>query len=178
VDFVNNILVGGLAEVVIVSLGSLLNEVDPAQVKKFDKSPMIEISMDLQASRVVFQPNLLTSKSKKNKKKDGSVRGILDGWINSFFKPSTIVKRLDGSGTFTKELQNGMHVRAYINRINKAFNALVEDCNKFKASYKDYSHLWEKDMQTTFDEFLVGATTETTDAVLLVVNLPEASKYL
>merc|ERR1712072_225417 len=51
VDFVNNIVVGGLAQVVIVSLASLLNEVDPVQVKKYDKSPMIEISMDLQASR-------------------------------------------------------------------------------------------------------------------------------
>ena len=84
VDFVNNIVVGGLAQVVIVSLASLLNEVDPVQVKKYDKSPMIEISMDLQASRVVFQPTLLTSATKKNKKKDNSVRGILDGWIDTY----------------------------------------------------------------------------------------------
>ena len=58
---------------------------------------MIEINMDLQASRVVFQPTLLSSL--KPKKKDDSVRGILDSWIESFFKPTTIVKRLDGAGT-------------------------------------------------------------------------------
>ena len=64
-----------------------------------------------------------------------------------------------------------MHVRAYINKINKAFNMLVEDCNKFKESYKDYAHLWEKDMQATFDEFLESATTETTETGLKLYNL-------
>ena len=169
VDFVNNIVVSGLSKVVVVSLQALLEEVDPARIKKLDKSPMIEIAMDLQADRVVFTPNLFSDESKKSKKV--SVRNIVDGWVDSFYKPGTIVRRLDGAGTFTKELKEGMHVRAYTNKINKAFSVVVRECEEFQQTYNEFSHLWLEDMQATFDAFLVGATTETTASGLKLYNI-------
>ena len=54
VDFVNNIVVDGLAKVVIASLNFVVEQTDPEILKKKDRVPMLEIELDLKASRVVF----------------------------------------------------------------------------------------------------------------------------
>ena len=58
VDFINNIVVGGLVQVVIVSLEYLEQQVDPLNILKQNLGPMVEIELDLVGSRVMFQPDL------------------------------------------------------------------------------------------------------------------------
>ena len=106
VDFVNNIVVDGLAKVVIASLNFVVEQTDPEILKKKDRVPMLEIELDLKASRVVFSPDI-----DRTEKKTG-LRDIVDSWVDDFYGLALLFKRIDtNGGTYIKELQNNMSIK-------------------------------------------------------------------
>jgi len=58
VDFVNNVVVDGLARCVCSSLNFLLDQIDPECIKKAGLLPMLEIKMELVDVDVVFSPEI------------------------------------------------------------------------------------------------------------------------
>ena len=172
VDFVNNIVVDGLAKVVIASLNFVIEQTDPEILKRKDRVPMLEIELDLKASKVVFSPDT-GSTEKKN-----GLRDIVDSWINNFYHIALLFKRVDtNGGTYIKELQNNMSIQSQIANINDILTVSNESCATFQNKYEDYSYLFDVDLTKTFLKFLeevgdpatgepIGSTSENLKAAI------------
>ena len=91
VDFVNNIVVDGLASVVLYSLDFVIQNTDSSLIKSKGRVPILEIQLDLKASKVVFSPDL------GNSEKKNGLRDIVNSWIEDFYLTATLFKRLDTS---------------------------------------------------------------------------------
>ncbi len=106
VDFVNNVVVDGLSQIVQTSLGYLYDQIDPINISGMDLKPMVEVKLDLVSVRgdndmrydeVQFLPDLLESDGK-------GVRDLINNWIGSFLNVATLFKRLDNEGTYLREM--------------------------------------------------------------------------
>jgi dynein heavy chain len=91
VDFVNNMVLDGLARVVVVSLEFLHGQIAPGAAGQ-EKVPMMEISLDLCGDDVMFIPDLFETTQKNG------VRDIVNGWIRDFFQVCSLFKRVDTGG--------------------------------------------------------------------------------
>ena len=158
VDFVNNIVVDGLAGVVYTSLEYLHDQLDPDAIARDDKMPIIEVKLDLVSVRhqdtrvdeVRFIPELLPANGK-------GVRDLVDGWLGSFFNVASLFKRLDNEGTYLREMQMDMNVMMLLSRINETLQDNAERCFKVRADYEAYEYLWSTDMKLFFAEFKADA---------------------
>ena len=159
VDFVNNTVVEGLARVVSLSLAFLSDQIDPEEIRRRDKMPMLEIDLTLLDTEVMFSPDLF-----ETAKRDG-VRDVVNGWIDSFFNTSTIFKRLDtNNGTYLKELRNNMTICAQLARIMEFAEGSEAEMIAFRQQYESYSYLWTTDLQKYFADFVADATLSTSDS--------------
>ncbi|KDO31249.1 hypothetical protein SPRG_03866 [Saprolegnia parasitica CBS 223.65] len=174
VDYVNNIVVGGVAKVICSSLEFLAKQLEPNQtptapiVKEDEKKgskegkdskdnaasrlPMLEIKLDLISNRVQFNPCLTENNGK-------GLRDTIQMWINSFFNVATAVKRLDsdGGGTYLKEMHSDMNICMQLAIISEYLTENENQLNTFKKKYDNYAYLWESSMDDVFAAFLEGA---------------------
>lgn len=154
VDFVNNVVVDGLAGVVTKSLEYLYDQVDPATIAKEDKMPMIEVKLDLVSVRVDegrqdevrFIPDLQSSNGK-------GVRDLVNSWTGSFLNVATQFKRLDNEGTYLREMHSDHGVMMLLAVINETLEKNEEACLAVKAQYETYSYLWLTDLNVFFENF-------------------------
>ena len=152
VDFFNNIVVAGLADVVTVSLTFLNQQFDPEVIVKEDKMPLLEIELELYDKDVAFVPNV----GEGTKGKEG-IRDIVDGWINSFYHVGTLFKRLDGNdGSYMKELQEHPSIQMYLATINENLMQNEAKCAELRSTYVHYEYLWTTDLNKLFNEFLLS----------------------
>lgn len=157
VDFVNNIVVQGLAECVSTSLEYLYDSINPEVISKQEMYPMIEIKLDLVSVRlddeearqemVQFIPDLQVREDGKG------IRDLVNGWIGSFLNVSTLFKRLDNEGTYLREMHTDQGVCMMLAIISETLLSNEEQCLALKAEYESYSYLWETDMETAFEAF-------------------------
>jgi dynein heavy chain len=159
VDFVNNVVVDGLAKVVYNSLDYLFEQIDPATIAKEDKMPMIEVKLDLVSVRtgdeerhdeVRFIPDLKESGGK-------GVRDLVNSWIGSFFNVATLFKRLDNEGTYLREIHSDHNVKMLLAIINETLEKNEEACFAVRTKYEQFSYLWLTDLDQFFLEFLADA---------------------
>lgn len=173
VDYVNNIVVNGVARVICSSLEFLAKQLDPnggnasaaaaivtgtegaggkALAAKGDRLPMLEIKLDLIANRVQFNPSIGENNGK-------GLRDTIQMWINSFFNVATAVKRLDsdGGGTYLKEMHSDMNICMNLATISEYLQENEDMLAKFKKKYDSFAYLWESDMNASFQEFLLTA---------------------
>ena len=154
VDFVNNIVVDGLAKVVRNSLEFLLDQIDPGVIAKEDKMPMIEVKLDLVSVRiddkrrdeVRFIPDLQESGGK-------GVRDLVNGWVGSFFNVATLFKRLDNDGTYLREIHGDYDVMMLMAAINETLETNEMACMAVKAQYDKHDYLWLTDLNEFFIVF-------------------------
>ena len=175
VDFINNIVVDGLAQLIHESLAHLSDQVNPAVIKEQDKSPMLEISLDLYASNVLFRPDVLEASGG-----DG-IRDTVNTWIKDIFQVAGLFKRLDvPEGSYIKEMQENMEVAGQLAAINDSLSMNEEECLKFKHEYEKYKYLWATDIATAFATFVDNARKEGPGGLVLY-DLPafdqEITKY-
>ena len=158
VDFVNNMVLDGLARVVVVSLEFLHGQIAPGAAGQ-EKVPMMEISLDLCGDDVMFIPDLFETTQKNG------VRDIVNGWIRDFFQVCSLFKRVDtGGGSYTKEILSNMDVCARLAMINEDLSTNEEACIAFEQKYKEYAYLWTTDLQVEFRKFLDDATLSTSQS--------------
>eukprot|EP00741_Cyanophora_paradoxa_P005992 tig00000955_g5810.t1 len=155
VDYVNDVVVQGIAATLIASLKYLGNQCDPAWIVKTEASPLLEVKLELEGKEVIYQPELgLTAK------KDG-VRDLLSRWISDFFNIATLVKRLDtGDGDYMQETKENEEVLVLVNSIGQLVADNEDKCNKFREQFLAYSYLWTQDLNQTFQEFLDSTAAE------------------
>jgi len=154
VDFVNNVVVHGLAGSIYTSLDYLYDQINPEIIAKEDKMPVIEIKLDLVSVRVDdvrreevrFVPDLLESGGK-------GIRDLVNGWISSFFNISTLFKRLDNDGTYLREMHSDHNVCMLLALINECLSENEQKCVAVKALYDKHRYLWATDLTDYFAKF-------------------------
>jgi dynein heavy chain len=156
VDFINNIVVGGLVQVIIVSLEVVEQQIDPANITRQNLAPMIEIELDLFGGNVHFLPEVgFVSTSDADKQ---GIRNIVQGWIDSFVAVSAVFKRLDsGEGNYLKEMQDDPYVQMLLASINSLLGGMEEKGNAYRKTYEQYEYLWSTDLNEMFAQFLEDA---------------------
>ncbi len=153
VDFVNNVVVAGLATVTIKALEYTIEQVDPVVILKKERQPVLEIKLSLVGSQVVYAPQLGT-----NSRGDG-LRDIVNRWMDDFIQPAMLVRRLDTqAGGYVKELRMNMHVCALVAATNEILDDNDASLIEFKKDYERFSYLFTNDIAEAFQGFLDDAT--------------------
>ncbi|RYG70338.1 hypothetical protein EON64_00425, partial [archaeon] len=175
VDFVNNVVVDGLAKVVYTSLDFLFEQVDPATITKDDKLPLIEIKLDLisikgsddvRHDEVRFIPDLQENNGK-------GIRDLVNSWIGSFFNVATLFKRLDNEGTYLREIHADHSVKMLLAVLYETLEKNEESCNNVLKDYDKFNYLWSTDMSDFFAKFLEEALVMSPNGQIL----PDLEKF-
>ena len=103
VEFINDIVIDGLARTVANSLKYLNEQLDPAEIAKNETVPLIEILLELDPPEVQYVPQLTDGGAAAGGTL--SLKATVDKWVTGFFHACKLVKRLDRSdGDFLKEV--------------------------------------------------------------------------
>lgn len=156
VDFINNVVVDGLAKAVYTSLDFLYEQIDPVSIAKDDKLPLIEVKLDLVSVKVDdgprhdevrFIPDLRESSGK-------GVKDLVNSWIGSFFNIATLIKRLDNEGTYLREIHADHNVKMLMAMLNEVLDKNEQACFAVQKSFEKYDYLWLTDLKKFFATFL------------------------
>ncbi|GMH57655.1 hypothetical protein TL16_g02438 [Triparma laevis f. inornata] len=159
VDFINSIIVGGLIEVVTVSLNSLENNLDNDFIVKNNYSPLLEIDLDLYDKDVIYHPEIRFMQTKDTSK--FGLRNLMWVWISGILGIGGVFKRLDGSdGSYRMELQTDPAVTILLAKINKHMHMIEVKSNRYRRQFSKYEYLWSSDLHELFREFLASAIKE------------------
>jgi dynein heavy chain len=153
VDFINNVVINGLSEVVQAALQFLYLQIDAANIEKSNIKPLLEIELDLYGNNIVFIPSVGESST------GNGVRDIVIGWIDSFLSIGKAFRRIDTPtvGSYYIELQSEPKSKKIIDNITKQMVENEQQCEVLRKSYLPYSYLWTTDLNKMFQEFLEGA---------------------
>jgi len=158
VEYMNNILITGIADTVGASLAYLLAQIDPKAIAEHGKSPFFDVKLDLNASgkgdeAVFFSPPL-----------DGppgtdSVTSYMQSIISDFYNVVKLIKRLDrAEGDFLKEMEENETVRFHVHRIVDEMENNQRNCKGLREPFLQHRALWAKDIQATLELFLEEAS--------------------
>ena len=162
-DFINNVIIAGLSEVVEASLKYLNAQLDAEVIKQEDKLPLLEIDMELYGKEVVFVPGVGPG-VEGAVGNSGGVRTIINGWVEGFLGITRLFKRYDSlEGTFGKELLDNPFIQILIGTLNENLLVNEEKCADQRQLYVEFEYLWCTDLTKYFSEFLEGAWLENTD---------------
>ena len=151
VEFVNDIVVDGLARTVSNSLAVVCEQVDAANIAKNELVPWLEVQLELMPPEVQFQPPLGEASG------DASVQATVNVWIASFFKTCHIVKRLDrADGDFLSEVAENEDVRFFVHAIHQHIRANEDECNAFREPFVAHEELWTVDINQSLKDFIAS----------------------
>jgi hypothetical protein len=160
VDFWNNMVVGGLVQVVIVSLEYLEQQVDPVNIQRAGLPPMLSISIDVIGNKVSFVPELRKIPNVTDYSKFG-IRNVVNSWLEGFISVGSTFMRLDsGDGAYTKEIQDDPYVQMLLASINSLLGKMEAKGEEYRRQFQEYQYLWTTDLNEMFKEFLEQATNE------------------
>jgi dynein heavy chain len=181
VDFINDIVIDGLARTVCGSLECLNTQLDPAQITKEEIAPFIEIQLELDGSSIEFKPALHNASGGSDKP---SMHAMIDYWCMGFFNVCKLVKRLDrADGDFLKEVMETEQVRFFVHQIQSHVRANQALCEEFKDSFQAYKAVWTSSIDDHLHEFLAPPEEDPTkpkaeeEEVVEKIEGPLAPKY-
>ena len=141
VGVVSSAAVEGLAHILNTFICFLSEQLESSTVKRADRQLILEIELTLVDSEIVFSRDLF-----EIAKRD-VVRGVMYGWVDSFFNVATIFKRLDTrSGTYLKELQNGMAMSAKLRQLSEFMQNNEDQMGLFRNKYDECIYLRTTDL--------------------------------
>lgn len=91
-DYVNCILIDGIAEAIQTALKHLNDQIDPEYLRKNEIGPMFDIKLELTVGGVQFEPPI-----DENENIATTVRNVIKSWISDFFTIAGTISRLDSS---------------------------------------------------------------------------------
>ena len=157
VEFINGILVSGIADTVVASLSHLLAQIDPKQIAKEEKSPFFDVKLDLNPAgkgdeAVFFSPPLDGPPTEAGVQ---SVMGYVHSIISDFYNIVKLIKRLDRTeGDFLKEMEENEAVRFHVHRIIDECELNQQACKAYRQPFLKHRSLWAKNIQDTLQLFL------------------------
>ena len=158
VDFVNNVVVSGLVDVMSASLMILASQLNPRYLENNGLTQLLEISIDLVDKKVIFTPEVGYVKELANSTsntKNMGIKNIVNSWINGMLGLSSCFKRIDtGEGTYQSELTSSPSVIYATARVNKLLSNTENNANELRGIFKKFEYLWKSDLNQIFGEFL------------------------
>mmetsp|Transcript_14602 Transcript_14602/g.45793 ORF Transcript_14602/g.45793 Transcript_14602/m.45793 type:complete len:4603 (+) Transcript_14602:85-13893(+) len=161
IDFINNIVVDGLAGVITVSLEFFLDQIDPEHIAEASLLPMLEITLDLVEEDPRFTPRIGCTENGKG------LRDISNNWVSSFFQVATLFKRLDCDGTYMREMHTDPDVCLLMAVIEDTQDTNERMLLELRGQFDELSFLWTTDREVFFKEFTSDALVETEHATYL-----------
>ncbi|KAL9650835.1 hypothetical protein ABK040_001885 [Willaertia magna] len=170
VQYIINIIIDGICKSVLASLKGIQDQMNAEFLQKTEQSPLIEISLILihkkhsSTFESTFSPCL-------SEKEEGSLKQIVDSWINDFCSIYSLIPKLDSSDEdYKQHIQNHVDIKATIASIYKNLKGITQECIKFSELFKSFSYIYEKDQEEVFNDFLAENDTKTKDADLSKFN--------
>ncbi|RYY38442.1 hypothetical protein EON62_00440, partial [archaeon] len=155
VDFVNGIVVQGLARLVVVSLRRLVDNLSPEKIRKNQELPMLIVDVNLVGKRVKFTPDVSEDSGAV------SIYDIVNGWVDAFYHAATMFKRLDDNeGKYVKEMVDDLEVQMLLATLNDALARSEAMCAEYRAKFESYAYLWNTDAVDAFKAFCDAAYVE------------------
>ena len=152
VEFINDIVIDGLARTVACSLETLNTQLDPAQIIKEELAPLLEVQLELEGSAIEYRPGLSDAETTAGVE---SAHSMVDGWIKGFFQVTKLVKRLDrAEGDFLKDVSELENVRLFVHKIQGHIADNEALCHEFKGPFVEYKPLWTLDITDSLSAFL------------------------
>eukprot|EP00756_Hemistasia_phaeocysticola_P037795 Hpha_TRINITY_DN16720_c2_g5::TRINITY_DN16720_c2_g5_i1::g.79650::m.79650/K10408/DNAH; dynein heavy chain, axonemal len=167
VSYVNEIVRDLVCAAVVQSLRHLRDQVSSDWLRENDGIPLLDIKFELSTPGVGlsnerpearFRPHL------SSKEGTGSLDTQVNEWIKDYNDMAQCVTRLDtGDDSYAQDVYAHKDANSAAKEINELITANAEHCHKFADQYRTYSHLWEKDMQKEFEQFLNPPKKKKTD---------------
>jgi len=172
VDYVNQILIDGLINMVVTSARYLRNQIDPAQIQANDISPLLEIKLALVGNDASFSPELFYTANH-----DGLL-DLITSWFGTFINTSTFIKRLDtGDGDYLFDVQDDPKVRYWTSSVFNFVEDSLSECAKFAELFQKFSFLWTESISASFAAFMQEQTPEGKSHPPLSAFEKELQKY-
>jgi dynein heavy chain len=138
IDYVNTIMIEGLADVIAHSQLHLQNQLDEKWMISHDTVPLLELQLELTGLEIRFDPEIGSEQGGGN-----SIRGMVQHWLDGFMNVGTLCRRLDtGDGDYLTDLQEALNVRLLTFRIHRLVDESERRCNEFRQLFKKYEYLW------------------------------------
>jgi len=162
VDYVNDMVVVGLIQVVVASLEALEKQLDPVFISKSNMMPMLEVELDLRSAHVIYHPAITNSDPFDSKKVP--VKELIMSTVDGVLGVGCAFKRLDtGEGHYLRELQDDPEVEILVAAIRHRLNELDVKTEEYRRSFFKYTYLWQTDANQMFQNFLEEAVTVDVD---------------
>lgn len=163
-NFVSGHIIHGLSTSIITSLQFLHEQVDYENIRKEGKLPLIEIKLDLCGEKKVldFTPMIGTSIDGKG------LRSMMDEMVGSFMQQGVLCRRIDGDGSYVREMHADIEISNYIAAIHFAMMETEEKCMDLKQMFETHSFLWNLDLTEYFGNFCKEATITTENGSVLL----------
>jgi dynein heavy chain, axonemal len=153
-DFINDIVVAGLVESVLVSLKTMGNQFNPKFLENLSLASLLEIHCDLVNKEITFIPEVGFVADIEDRKSTG-VKNLAISWINGMLGVCGAFKRVDtGEGTYLRELSDHPAVQIQRSQIYRLLKAFEDNANDLRTQFKKFEYLWLTDMQALFSAFI------------------------
>ncbi|KAK6172547.1 hypothetical protein SNE40_016179 [Patella caerulea] len=157
IDYIDAIVLDGLKQATLTSLMSMLNTLVQANMAETEIPgsviPILTIRLELIDNNVSFCPPLDQNTSVV------SVQELVQKWLDSYLARGVLVKMLGNKGTYQDYIEADDEVRQLLSNIHQLVDDNSLECKKLLEVFKDYSFLWLRDVNETFEEFLQGIMT-------------------
>ena len=138
-DYVNSLIIEGMANAIISSLSHLSFLIDPNALKRAEApmAPLFDVKIMLQDAEVMFDPPIGSTD------RSNGVRDIIHSIIGDFFFICTLVARQDTSpGDYLVEMKDHFDVLAKLDEINGHLEWMDTATKNYIDQYMKYSFLW------------------------------------
>lgn len=157
VDFINNVVVYGLADAMTSSLKTMALQFNPIYLETNNLPALLEIQVDLVDRKVTFIPEVGFVEGDGRSGQPVGIKNFVTGWINGMLGLANAFKRLDsGEGTYLKELGEAPQVQLYKLKVMKQLTSMETNANKLRNQFRKFEYLWLTNAQELFQEFLQG----------------------
>ncbi|KAK7479591.1 hypothetical protein BaRGS_00029140 [Batillaria attramentaria] len=161
IDYIDAIVLDGLKQSSLTSLRTMLNTLVHANMVEPEENddneekilPILTIRLELIENNVAFRPPLDQTSSVV------SVQELVSRWLASFVARGRLVKMLGPKGSYEDYIAADEEVKQLLSDITQLVDDNAEECKKLLDVFKEYSFLWQQDVNQTFEDFLCGMLT-------------------
>ncbi|XP_018102433.1 dynein beta chain, flagellar outer arm [Xenopus laevis] len=151
---IDSLVLQGLKKVTITSLASMLNT-----LLETEQFPILCVGVQLVNSEVSFTPPLDCSTSEQ------SIIENIEEWLKMFLLRGSHVQGFSSAvkGGYQQHLSEDEEALQLIGHILQQVEKCLMDCQEVLKDFNQYTHLWKKDVNSEFQNFLHGTQTVTSE---------------
>ena len=161
-------MIEGFVSSIAVSLQHLCEILDPLIIAKHEMLPLFEVKIELQDSKIIFDPPFQGSKPG-----EVSLRSTIDGWLKDFFATVTCMQRLDtNSGDYLSEIREHFQMQCLLALVSELIDNTEMKCMDYRETFMQHSYLgcaeapsftlkrvslrylWTESIDKSFEKFL------------------------